>query len=127
MTQFKSLYATLDRLWPIAIKLRDGRCMICGTAICELDAHHSIVSRSAKATRWHLLNGISLCRNCHTAVHNAVAVANLQLAIDRIASADQQAEIFRLGHKIFKPYLQWCESHIDYLKRFIKEHENKRK
>ena len=125
MTQLKSLYATLDRLWPIAIKLRDGRCMICGTAICELDAHHSIVSRSAKATRWSLLNGLALCRNCHTAVHNGVALANLQIAIDRIASADQQAEIFRLGHAPFKPWIQWAQSHIDYLKRFIKYMEAK--
>jgi hypothetical protein len=119
MTALKTLYAKLDRLWPVAIKLRDKRCMICGSTY-NLESHHSIVNRSAKATRWHLLNGISCCRICHTGIHDGIAVANLQLAIDRIASEDQQAEIFRLGHAPFKPWLQWAESHIDYLERFIK-------
>ena len=126
MTQLKSLYSTLDRLWPIAIKLRNGRCMICGTAH-GLEAHHSIVNRSAKATRWHLINGISLCSICHRSVTDGFRDVEVQAAIDTIASADQQAEIFRLGHAPFKPWIQWAQSHIDYLKRFIKEQEKKRK
>ena len=48
-----------DKLWSLAIRQRDKRCVICGR-IDTLQAAH-IFSRVSRVTRWDLLNGLALC------------------------------------------------------------------
>ena len=74
-----------DKMWSLAVRLRDGRCLICGKVglprksdglrVKGLDAHH-LVGRSNLNYRFDLENGITLCKyhhNCddHIAAHGA--------------------------------------------------------
>ena len=53
-----------DKVWADAVKDRDGRkCVICGDAE-RLNAHH-IIPREQHATKYDLLNGLSLCPKHH--------------------------------------------------------------
>lgn len=62
----KTLRNKADRLWSLAIRQRDGQCRRCGRGSGEvtLQAAH-VISRSYKAVRWDLRNGICLCLGCH--------------------------------------------------------------
>ena len=51
----------------IAIKLRDGRCVNCGSPREMLTAHHFVL-KSAYGMGI-IENGIALCNKCHTNVH----------------------------------------------------------
>ena len=53
----------LDKLWADKVKV-GGSCVKCGKT-SYLNAHH-IYSRSNRAVRWYLPNGICLCSGCHT-------------------------------------------------------------
>lgn len=54
-----------DELWSQAVRLRDGRCLLCGKTD-GLNAHHYIVSRARSlAHRHNVKNGIALCFACH--------------------------------------------------------------
>jgi 5-methylcytosine-specific restriction endonuclease McrA len=53
-----------DRIFALAVKERDGwACRACGTHMHPQCAH--IVSRRYHATRWILVNAITLCRSHH--------------------------------------------------------------
>ena len=57
--------AAVDAKWSFAVKKRAGfKCEHCGKHT-GLNSHH-IFSRSNRATRWHVPNGICLCVACHT-------------------------------------------------------------
>lgn len=63
-TETAKLNKALDTAWSKAVKIRGGnKCAYCG-AIQTLNSHH-IYSRSNRATRWVLENGICLCVNHH--------------------------------------------------------------
>ena len=54
----------LDNLWSEAVKIKDGmQCVVCGKTT-HLNSHH-IFSRSNRATRWDIENGITLCVSHH--------------------------------------------------------------
>lgn len=55
--------AYLDAMWSKAVKLRTGyQCEWCPNR--AVHAHH-MVHRDSTATRWHLANGVALCKECH--------------------------------------------------------------
>ena len=61
----------LDRAWSEAVRERDGGWCRLGRDGCTCfpdDAHH-IVTKRRRATRWDMVNGISLCRSCHRWIH----------------------------------------------------------
>lgn len=61
----KGIDNELDNVWSKLVKLRvNNKCEYCGKR-SSLNSHH-IFSRSKKATRWDLQNGISLCVGHHT-------------------------------------------------------------
>ena len=60
----KSIEKQLDELWTKVIRQK-GYCECCGSKNKQLNAHH-IFTRSRKATRWEISNGICLCAGCHT-------------------------------------------------------------
>ena len=65
-----------DNLASEVVRLRDGRCLMCG-AKDNLQAHHFIVTKGASTKhRWDLRNLISLCYPCH--IHKVHSTASLK-------------------------------------------------
>ena len=62
--------STARRAFKGMLLRRDGRCMVCGVYLDEdtINPHH-ITTRGAGGED-NLENGISLCQQCHVAVHN---------------------------------------------------------
>ena len=60
----KKLEKDNDNLWSEVIKLKAyNKCELCGNH-GSLNSHH-IFPRGRMRTRWNLLNGVSLCIQCH--------------------------------------------------------------
>jgi len=80
--------------WRKSVVDRDKHlCQICFTDYCTLVAHHILPFKTHKSLRYDTRNGITLCRACHTALHNfslltkkAVNSGKLQL-LDRLIKA----------------------------------------
>lgn len=53
-----------DRLFSLAVRARDGRCVACGSTAFLQCAHG--FSRRYHRTRWDFDNAWTLCRSCHT-------------------------------------------------------------
>jgi len=67
-TRRKELELELDRVWHEKVLERDKKkCRICGKTD-RLQSHH-IFSRTHRATRWDLDNGITLCAGHHYWAH----------------------------------------------------------
>lgn len=65
-----------DKLASEVVRLRDGRCLMCG-ATEGLQAHHFIITKGASTKhRWDLHNLISLCYPCH--IHKVHSTASLK-------------------------------------------------
>ena len=61
----KKLIKTMDRMWHILIfKTYGERCVICGKP--AIDAHHVIRKSQSNALRYNVINGVPLCKGCHT-------------------------------------------------------------
>jgi 5-methylcytosine-specific restriction endonuclease McrA len=58
------------RQWRREVKMRDGRCMECGTTE-ELQAHHIIEARKSPELRFVSSNGLTLCGACHHEYHSS--------------------------------------------------------
>lgn len=59
-----TLKARATRLHSQYVRLRDGRCVRCGTTSGQLQCMH-VFSRRYTATRTHVLNGHTGCAACH--------------------------------------------------------------
>ena len=82
---------TENRNWMDAVKIRDGKCVRCGS-IDELESHHKIELskiieifniKSRNDARvcnelWDIENGITLCCKCHCEEHNRKYVPNFK-------------------------------------------------
>ena len=63
----RELIHKADHLWHEVISMIFfGRCVMCG--LPGSDPHHWMFGRSILAFRWHLMNGVFMCRGCHGAV-----------------------------------------------------------
>lgn len=49
--------------WSIAVRERDGACVLCGRTD-HLQAHH-VISRRYAPTAFSMNNGVSVCPKCH--------------------------------------------------------------
>lgn len=58
-----------DQEWSVTIRERDGICCFCGAGT-EVQACH-VVGRSVIKMRLKLINGVSLCAECHWAATNS--------------------------------------------------------
>jgi len=79
----KVLSSKMDDMWSVAIKARDGGCVICGRKD-GLNSHH-LIGRGNMLYRWDLNNGITLCQYHHTfspdiAAHSGNTIATLSFA-----------------------------------------------
>lgn len=73
---------TENRKWMDAVKVRDGKCIVCG-AVENLESHHivplavlvgvhGITNREEArncAALWNLSNGMTVCGRCHYKIH----------------------------------------------------------
>jgi len=68
MKKAKEIDGKLDDAWSLLVKLQAGMiCEYCKKDNTQVQLHsHHIFSRSNKATRWDLVNGICLCASHHT-------------------------------------------------------------
>jgi len=108
LPSFGKIKRELDKLWSQAIRLRDGRCMVCGSKQ-KLNAHHCIVRRARSlATRWNFANGITLCYTCHMFRLHSYQGCDKEFldqymkAVNAKVSADIQKEIIAESRKIRK-------------------------
>ncbi len=113
-------------LWSIAIRKRDKKCVMCGTAE-YLEAHHCIVhSARAGAMKFELDNGICLCRNCHIFIFHQKWgqrqgkewYDRLSRIIDSRVSKERQEEIERLAHECHK----WDRAELDGIQESLKKY-----
>jgi Bacteriophage Lambda NinG protein. len=86
-----------DKLWSNVVRLRDGRCVICGVTE-GLHAHHWIKNRGqGNAARWLIDNGATLCFFHHIRdVHQNACkytIERLNRAMKPIISDDRVEEI----------------------------------
>jgi len=110
----------LDRMAHDAVMLRDKVCQICGGT--SHDVHHAIARRSANKTRWSLLNLFAICRTCHTHIHAGKLKDKLRLAINKIATPEQELSIKLQGHEVWTLHHGWINSQKEYLTRKINEY-----
>lgn len=109
----QKLTEKLDNLWSKQIKRNWKRCVFCNTAI-NLESHH-IIPRTHKATRWDLMNGISVC----LAHHRFLIHIRGDKLIPQITKIVGQKEMFKLYQRkriIFKPKIKDFEFILEYLK-----------
>lgn len=68
----KSQKKKLDALWSKAVRTRDGfMCQRCYKTPKARGTHaHHIFRRNVNASRWDILNGITMCFGCHKWVDN---------------------------------------------------------
>jgi len=66
-------------VWGLEVRTRDGfACRACGkTGI--VDPHHIRPRSCAPRLKYEVDNGITLCRECHGAVHDRIGTTNLLL------------------------------------------------
>lgn len=62
-TDRKKIEDALDKAWADYVKRRDKRCQMCAS-VSILAAHHAF-GRVHRATRWDVMNGVTLCWPCH--------------------------------------------------------------
>lgn len=59
----KRIYATIDWLWRLSVKVGKDCCEVCGGKDV-LECHH-IITRRNLWLRWETKNGLVVCRKCH--------------------------------------------------------------
>ena len=60
------------RIWRVEVIRRDGCCQCCGS-VKERHAHHIKHATYYKHLRYTVANGITLCSQCHSILHNKIA------------------------------------------------------
>lgn len=57
------------RRWKVAVKKRDGCCVVCESKKI-LEAHHLYDFNNNKDMRYEVENGVTLCKSCHAEFHS---------------------------------------------------------
>lgn len=117
-----------DELWSKAVRLRDGRCLLCGKTD-GLNAHHYVQSRARSLTHRHnVKNGITLCFACHIyKVHTDATVNMLErvkrAAIENGVATLKEIEAIENDRSLCKPTLAELEQRKESLLDYIEELE----
>lgn len=98
-TNRQRMIAKLDKLASEVVRLRDGRCLLCGYTE-TLQVHHYIVTKGKSTKfRWDTRNLITLCYTCHLhKVHSTASIRFIDMVkkaaiINRIATAEEIEQI----------------------------------
>ena len=117
-----------DELWSKAVRLRDGRCLLCGKTD-GLAAHHYIQSRARSLLHRHnVKNGITLCFACHIYKVHTDATTNMLEQVKRAAIGNNiatEAEIEAISNdrSICQLNLEDLEIRKAHLEDYIEELE----
>ena len=96
----KEIIDKLDHLWSLKVKERDNfKCQLCGSSY-NISSHH-IIKRGHFITRWDILNGITLCVNCHLDVHSLNHKLSLETQDKILNWFVQQFDDLRTGGNIW--------------------------
>lgn len=126
--KMSALKKKCDELWSKAVRLRDGRCLLCGKTE-GLNAHHYIQSRARSLTHRHnVKNGIALCFACHIYKVHTDATVNMLEQVKRAAirngvATEAEIEAIENDHSICKLTLADLEARKEYLQNYIEELE----
>lgn len=118
--------ARADALWSLAVRARDGRCIVCGKTT-DLQAHHAIVRRGHKSTRWDLRNGVSLCSADHIwGLHGRqwdwAKLETYTRAVERMIPVEVREELQFKGRSVCKIDLTAIDNIIYALETYLKMH-----
>jgi len=118
----KTLEKKLDNKWAEAIKVRAGfRCEYCGKRE-NLNSHH-IFTRSRKATRWELNNGICLCVGCHTFSSKFSAhktPIEFTHWLEKTKGVKWLEELQQMSNEVYRPSVEELEESLIYLQKYVK-------
>jgi hypothetical protein len=118
----KTLEKKLDNKWAEAIKVRAGfRCEYCGKRE-NLNSHH-IFTRSRKATRWELNNGICLCVGCHTFSSKFSAhktPIEFTHWLEKTKGVKWLEELQQMSNEVYRPSVEELEESLIYLQNYVK-------
>ena len=110
----------LDKLWSLAIR-KKGYCECCGSNKKQLNAHH-IFTRSRKATRWEISNGLCLCCGCHT-LSSTLSAHKTPYEFTRFLEDYKGKKwldnLQKMSNEIYKPTKSELEETKKYLKSLI--------
>jgi len=100
-TSKQKLWDECDALWSKIVKARyKGRCGLCGRLGC--DPHHIV--RKNGMMRWHIPNGLWVCRRCHSYIHDYEYEMNI--IISSLVGADMMEHLIELS-RIIKQHKEW--------------------
>ena len=117
-----------DELWSKAVRLRDGRCLLCGKTD-GLAAHHYIHTKgSSLHHRFNVKNGITLCYAFHIyKVHTKATVAILEevkkAAITYGVATAKEIEEISNDHSLAKLGVEDLEGIKKYLQDYLNDLE----
>lgn len=119
----KTLENKLDKLWAEAVKLRAGyKCEYCGNT-SNLNAHH-IFTRSRKATRFELNNGICLCVLHHT-FSSKFSAHKCPIEFTHFLEKKHGREwlntLQKMSNEVYKPSIEELEETIKYLQDYVQK------
>lgn len=122
--KIKRLKKKCDELWSKCVRLRDGRCLLCGKTD-GLAAHHYIHTKgSSLHHRFNVKNGITLCYACHIhKVHTKATLAILEevkkaAVMYGVATAKEIEELSN-DHSLAKLGVEDLESIKSYLQDYL--------
>ena len=117
-----------DELWSKCVRLRDGRCLLCGKTE-GLAAHHYIHTKgSSLHHRYNIKNGITLCYACHIRkVHTQASVAILdavkKAAVTHLVATESEIEAIENDRALAKLGVEDLEGIKKYLQDYLNDLE----
>lgn len=117
-----------DNLWGKCVRLRDGRCLLCGKTE-GLAAHHYIHTKgSSLHHRYNIKNGITLCYACHIRkVHTQASVAILdavkKAAVTHLVATESEIEAIENDRALAKLGVEDLEGIKKYLQDYLNDLE----
>lgn len=129
-TKIKRLKKQCDNLWSKCVRLRDGKCALCGTQE-HLNAHHWIHSRAqGNLHRWDVRNGLAVCYGCHLYKIHHYASADITerlkaFAFETGVVTPTDYEAMYNDHRILKDSVEQLESIKTYLTTYLEQLERR--
>lgn len=121
----KTLENKLDKLWAEAVKIRASyRCEYCGKKE-NLNSHH-IFTRSRKATRFELDNGICLCVGCHTFSSKFSAhKTSIEFThwLEKTKGKKWLKTLQDMSNEVYKPTIEELEETLKYLQKYVNRND----
>lgn len=112
--RLKRVKKQLAVLWSLAVRRRDGKCVMCGKTE-YLQAHHWLFrKRHSLALAYNVANGAALCYGCHIGRVHQDGDGYFVMRLGQIMTQRLGDEIVRQMEEIAKPphqtiTLEWLE------------------